>query len=366
METRADSSREAGGALAPEPPAGGGAAGEEFGVPKVLALAAGGTIARALAVAARLGIADRLAAGPLPAGELAKRTESHPEALDMLLGTLVLAGVLGREADGAYRLTEDSEVLRSDHPDSLRNTVMLIAETYDDAFRALSTTVRTGESAFPEVFGRPLYEHLAASPEEERVFDASMAELCRPVADQLASLYDFSGVRTVVDVGGGDGTMLGRVLDAHPTLRGVCVDRPSVCERARRGPHPAGDRISFEPADIFTEIPAGADRYLIKNVLHDWPMERQVRALTVIRRAMAGNAAARLLVVEPMLEAELAAPHVLAQMVICESGTRGIAEADMRRLLAAAGFTPLSVLPLTGGHQLFECAPAQAAESATG
>ncbi|GAB2889815.1 methyltransferase [Streptomyces mayteni] len=353
METRTESNQ------AIVPGLSGGEEQPDF--PRVLMLACGGTIARALAVAARLRIPDLLAAGPLSSGELAKRAECHPEALDRLLGTLALAGVLGRTADGGYRLTDESAVLRSDHPASLRNSVMLLAETYDDAFRGLLTTVTSGESAFREVFGVSLYEHLTANPEDERVFDAAMAEMCRPVAAELAAGYDFSGVRTVVDVGGGDGTLLGGILREHPGLRGVCVDRPSVCERAAARPHPAGDRIAFRPADIFTEVPAAGDRYVIKNVLHDWPMERQVRVLTAIRRAMTTTPGARLLVIEPMLEDELDAPHALAQMVLCEGGTRGFSEAGMRRLLTAAGFTPLSVGPLAGDHRLFECVPSPAA-----
>ncbi|WP_431042087.1 methyltransferase [Streptomyces sp. P1-3] len=337
---------------------------------RVMQLAAGGGFARALAVAARLGIADILDGGRLPYREIAARAGADPDVTRRLMETLTLCGVFDRDACGDYGLTAAFAQLRGGHPRSLRHFCVLMAETYDDAFAGLLGTVTTGESGFERVFGKPLYAHLEGDPEAERVFDAAMAELARPVVAELARRADFGTVRRVIDIGGGDGTVLAGVLAAHPRLEGVCVDRPSVCERARArlraeaDPQPAAERLTFRPADIFAEVPAGGDRYLLKNVLHDWDAERRLRILAVVREAMlrtaagngAGNGAApRLLIVEPIQEGDLDGAHTLFQMVMCGKGAEVFTEPEMHKLVQTAGFTLLSAERLAGGHHLFEC-----------
>ncbi|MER7516735.1 methyltransferase [Streptomyces sp. NPDC126499] len=334
---------------------------------QIARLAAGGCFARALGAAARLGLADVLEEGRLGHHDLAKRTGSDPDVMLRLLQVLAIGGVVERDDVGGYGMTEPFAALRSDHPGSLRNFCVLMAETYDDAFGALAHTLRTGESGFQKVFGVPLYEHLERDPETGRIFDGAMSELARPVVAALARRHDFSSVERVVDVGGGDGTTLAGVLAGHPHLTGVCIDRPSVCARAENARGPAGDRtgerITFHPADIFEEVPEGGDRYLLKNVLHDWPAEECERLLTAIGRAMRRTAEARdpgiapprLLVVEPLLDQESDAPHVLFQMVMCGKDLGGFSESDVRGLLRRSGFEPVLVERLAGGHHLFEC-----------
>ncbi|OON81675.1 hypothetical protein B1H18_05860 [Streptomyces tsukubensis] len=334
-------------------------------------IAAGGCLSRALATAAGLGIADIMDGGPLPHRTLAERTGSDPDVMLRLMQVLAMGGVVESDEDGAFAMTEAFTALRADHPRSLRNFCILMGEMYDDAFGALPHTVRTGESGFRHVFGVPLYEYLETEPEAGRIFDGAMSELARPVVAALTERHDFSAVRTVVDVGGGDGTVLAGILARHPHLTGVCVDRTSVCARAeeslRAGPgHRAVGRVTFHPADIFEEVPAGGDRYLLKNVLHDWSPEMCVRVLTAIGRAMRrtiearepGLAPPRLLVLEPLLDREPDAAHVLFQMVMCGKDAGGLGESDVRRLLQRAGLVPVHVERLAGGHHVFECVPA--------
>lgn len=337
---------------------------------RVLMLAGAGGMARALAVAARLGIPDLLDGGALPAPEIARRTSSDPDVLVRLLETLVFCGVFTCDDAGEFALSPDFAPLRADHPRSVRNLAILLAETYDDAAAAMMETVRTGRPAFPHVFGAPLYEFLEYRPDVGQVFDAAMAELARPTAAALAEEYDFADVRTLVDVGGGDGTVLSGILARHPHLRGICVDRPTVCARAEAAhAASAGDdvtaRITFAAADIFEEVPDGGDRYLLKNVLHDWPDETCLRVLTAIGRAIRrtcdarqpGLAPPRLLVLEPLLEQPTDAPHVLFQMLMCGKDAAGRGEPEMRALLERADFTPLSARPSAGGRHIFECVP---------
>ncbi|NUP35001.1 MAG: methyltransferase [Streptomycetaceae bacterium] len=337
---------------------------------RVLMLAGGGGMARALALAARLGIPDILDGGALPAPEIARRTASDPDVLARLLQTLVFCGVFTCDDAGGFALSPDFAPLRADHPRSVRNLAILMAETYDDACAAMPETVRTGRSAFQHVFGVPLYEFLEYRPDVGEVFDAAMAELARPTAAALAEEYDFAHVRTLVDIGGGDGTMLSGILARHPHLRGICVDRPTVCARgaaaqAASAGDPVAERITFTAADIFDEVPDGGDRYLLKNVLHDWPDETCLRVLTAIGRAVRrtadarqpGLAPPRLLVLEPLFDEPADAPHVLFQMLMCGKDAGGRGEPELRALLERADFTLVSARPSAGGRHVFECVP---------
>ncbi|MFF2012358.1 methyltransferase [Streptomyces sp. NPDC058195] len=331
----------------------------------LLVLASGGCFSRALGVAARLRIAEVLDGGSMSPQDIAGRTGSDPEVMLRLLQTLAMQGVFVREVNGWFRLAESSAALHSDHPRSVRNHCILLAETYDDAFAGLLQTLTNGRSGFENVFGMPLYEYLGQAPEAEQVFDAAMAELARPTAAAFAEQFDLSAAGRVIDVGGGNGTLLMSLLAHHPDLEGTCVDRPGVCTRAATrmaevADHPLAGRLRFQPADIFEEVPEGGGVYLLKNVLHDWSPEQGTRILTAVRRAMARTrlgVRARLIVLEPLLGRESDGAHALYQMLLCGKQVRGFQTADdVWRLHTAAGLEPLSVTRLSDGHHAFESA----------
>jgi C-methyltransferase len=338
---------------------------EELHEMTVARLAVGGWFSRALAVAARLGIADILQEEPLPHTEIAERTGSNPDVLLRMMQVLVFCGVAQRDEHGAFEITPQFAQLRTDHPWSMRYTTMLFGETYDDAFSGLLHTVQTGKSGFNEVFGVSLYEHLENDPEAARVFDLAMFELAKPVAATLLRRYDFSEVNTVVDVGGGGGAMLVGILAENPHLKGIVADRETTCVRGTAdlaaSAHSAlSDRISFVPSDFFEEVPAGGDRYILKNVLHDWTFESGQKILSTIGRAMTrtqqdGDVVPRLLVLEPLITNDFDATRELFQMVACEEGMFGQDVEGMRDLLDKAGFDVLSVDRLPTGHSVFEC-----------
>lgn len=327
---------------------------------EILKLAVSGWFARALAVAARLEIADILDGGSMSSAELAKRTGTDADVLHRLLQMLTVPGVLVRDGE-EFRLGEQFAPLRADHPFTQRHFTILAAELYDDAFAGLLHTVKTGRSGFKEVFGETLYEYLEHHPESAELFDQGMVDLAAPVAQCLLTVHDFTGARTIVDVGGGSGGVLPGLLAAHPALHGTVADRPSVCERGRRNLVRVADegvraRISFTPSDFFAEVPAGADRYLLKNVLHDWTYDNCVRVLRTVATAMADSPAdARLLVIEPLVETDLDSWRAVFQAVACDEGTLGLDEPALRRALDEAGLTVESVAPLPTGHKAIEC-----------
>jgi C-methyltransferase len=330
---------------------------------EILKLAISGWFARALAVAARLGIADILDGGALSGAEIARRTHSDPDMMYRLLQMLTVPGVVEQDGDGDFRLGEQYTALRNEHPFSQRHFAILAAELYDDAFVGLLHTVQTGKSGFRHVFDSSLYEYLESNPEVADLFDKGMVDLARPVAAELVLRHDFAGATTVVDVGGGNGGLLPGILAHHSHLRGVVVDRASVCARGkeslRRFASPKVlDRISFQPADFFAEVPAGGDRYILKNVLHDWTYDNCVRILRVVRDAMTRATSPqppRLLVVELLVEAGVDGWPAIIQTLICDEGMRGLDDAGLRRALDEAGFTVHSVDPLPTGHKVLDC-----------
>ncbi|MGA6163606.1 methyltransferase [Amycolatopsis magusensis] len=327
---------------------------------EIAKLAVSGWFARALGVAAELGLADILDGGAMSSEELARRTDSHPDVMLRLLQMLTVPGVVVRDDNGDFKIGEAFEALRSDHPISQRNFAILSAGLYDDAFAELGYTVRTGKSGFEKRFGATLYEYLEQQPETADLFDRGMVDLARPVGHELAKHHDFSGVRKVIDVGGGSGGLLPGILAVNPEIQGVVADRASVCERGKAKlaeVDPAlAKRISFAPADFFAEVPTGGDRYVLKNVLHDWTFDNCVRILGTVAKAIAASdRPGRLLVVEPLVESDFDGWRAMFQVLACDEGTLGLDEDEMRKALGEAGFAVLSVTRLLTGHKVLEC-----------
>jgi hypothetical protein len=339
----------------------------------VTELAGAAWLSRALGVVARLGVADLIEERPLSLEELAERTGTHQEALGYLMRLLVMTEIFGQDAEGRYLNTAKSGPLRTDHPESMRYFVMLSGEMYYDAWGGLLHTVRTGESASWHVLGGSIYTYMENHPDAADAYDKGMEDLARSAANHLATEYDFGSARTLVDIGGGNGALLRRILTAHQELRGIVVDRADVTERAAKELETTEEsglasRLSFQAGDFFTELPAGGDLYLLKNVLHNWNAENSVRIISTIGQAMAataadageGRPAPRLLIVEPLIEHDVdPVVRALFQMVICEPGTRSRSEADIRAQVTAAGLTVDAVTHIGTGHSLIECSLAK-------
>jgi len=318
-------------------------------------------VSSAVALAARLGIADLVAAQPRSVAELAAATGTSAPMLERLLRVLAATGLFKRIDDGSYMNSPDSELLRDDHPHSVRHICMLAGGEYYRAFGELAHTVATGEPAFRHLFGTSIYEYMESHRETAETYDAAMEDLARPVGELLARAYDFGGVREVVDVGGGRGALLRALLRAHPHLRGVSFDRADVCARAV-----AEERLGFVAGDFFAGVPPDADLYILKNVLHNWSDDSAVAILRSIAASMNGG---RLLVLEPLLgDGESSLPRLLddlMQAVISERGTAARTEPEMRALLERASLHVVSIDVLPTGHSVIVTEQARSTRSAT-
>ena len=253
----------------------------------------------AIRVAATLRLADSIAAGTRTPEALAVAVHADPDALERVMAHLVTAGVLTRN-DAGFGLTDVGEQLRDDHPAGVRPWLDLEGAIgrADLCFTELLHTVRTGEPAYPRRFGRPYWDDLSADAALFASFDALMGGRLAEDAPVVAEAYPWGGLGSVVDVGGGDGTLLLAILRAHPGLRGTVVDLAGPAARAEQAIASAGlgERAGAVVGSFFDELPAGAGGYLLSGVLHDWDDEPAGRILR--RCADAAGYAGRVLVVD--------------------------------------------------------------------
>lgn len=250
-----------------------------------------------LYVAAKLRIADLLADGPRSSAALAEATGAHLQALYRLLRALVGLGLLARVTAGSdgegdrWELTPLGSALREDAPDSQRAWILTMGEFGYPVWGELLYSVRTGRPAFEQVFGQSYYDYMAIHPEAAGTWDRMMDDSAREWLAPLAANLDFSGVGTLVDVGGGHGTFLAAALRANPHLRGILFDLPHVVAGAEPLLREMGvaDRCEVVGGDMFAELPTGGGAYCLARVLFNWDDQHALALLTNCRRAMASG-----------------------------------------------------------------------------
>jgi SAM-dependent methyltransferase len=330
------------------------------GASRLLDIIGGSWMSQAVYVAAELRIADLLAGGPKRVDELAKAAGCHPPSLARLMRGLASLGICVEWEDGRFDLTPMGSLLRSDAPDSLRSWAIVWGKLQWPVWGNLLHSVRTGESARTLVLGTKGYEHLARDAEAATVFNRAMTEVTRLVANEVARVYDFSGARRIVDVGGGYGQLVTAILKAHPKARGVVVDMPHASEAAKLYARDAGvaERCEFVAGDFFESVPPGGDAYLLKSVLHNWNDEKSALILRNCGRAMPRGA--KLLLVERIFPARLdvsPAHQAVARSdlnMLVGPGGHERTEVEFRNLLGAAGFTPVEVFATSTEFSIIE------------
>jgi hypothetical protein len=330
-------------------------------------IATGHYFSRAIHLAAKLDVAGLLKDGPRGCDELAGATGTHASALRRVLRLLASVGVFDEQADGRFALSPLGTFLRSDVPGNARAGVLLFGGPRgQDSWGDLEYCVRTGEPAYRKRGVTDPFVEMAKDPETAANFDAAMADFTRMIAIAVASAYDFAGLRTVVDVGGGNGALLVGILQAFPHLQGTVFDQPHVVERAAAAiaASGVGDRCRTAGGDFFREVPSGADAYLVKHVIHDWDDERALAILRNVHRALAASAGGKLLLVEgvypPRVDQSLASRGAAANdvnMLVATGGRQRSAE-EFRTLYGAAGFTLTRIVPTPAPVCVIEGVPA--------
>ncbi|MCX2947864.1 methyltransferase [Lentzea sp. NEAU-D7] len=304
----------------------------------------------ALRVAVTLGLPDRLRDNPATAHELAPELDLDPLALDLLLAHLTTLGVVERTASG-YRTTYFGALLCVNVGNGLNNLLHhdSAAGRADLAFVDLIHSVRTGGPAYPVRYGQDFWTDLAEHRHLRDAFDRQMTDRMRNWVPQVVRNYDWSRFGTLVDVGGGHGSLLAAILTANPAMRGHLVELGETAAGARAvlGLYGLADRTEVTGSSFFDPLPAGADAYLLFDILHDWDDERAHRILA--RCAEAAGERGRILVVESLGEST---EFDLVMLVHFGGRDRGLH--DFERLASAHGLRLESVTQVTDGRSLLE------------
>jgi len=229
-------------------------------------------------------------------------------------------------------------------------------------FEHILDTVRTGKPGADIALGTDIFSFFAQHPQNAARFDAAMSERTAAYAPSVARTCDFSDLRTVIDVGGGKGTLLVEILRRNPHLQGIVFEMPAVAARAEAVLDAAdlGNRCEVLAGDFFTAVPPGADCYVLANVLHDWEDARAVEILGNCRRAMAG--AGRVLIVERLIPGDPAGavPTLLSDInMLVLTGGQERTNDEYGALLAAAGLRLTAVRPVAAPYGVIEGRPAQ-------
>ncbi|MFF3441514.1 methyltransferase [Streptosporangium sp. NPDC002721] len=316
---------------------------------ELMRILTGGWVAEATFAAVRLGVADTIAGHRLSPGEIAEKVGAHPEALGRLLRLLAGVGLADVDEDGRYGLTPMGALLGRDR---LGPLVELYGEDYfGAAWRGLPHTLRTGETAFEHVFGEPVFAHLKGDPGKASVFNAGMAAGAA-FFREVPVAHDFSGARTVVDLAGGTGALLGTVLRDHPEAGGILFDVPGVVANAPAHLDRMGvlERCELVGGDLFESVPEGGDVYLLSRILHDWDDDRCVRLLRNCARAMGKGA--ELLVIERVVSADTHLPLAFDLHMMVMTGGRERTEEEYRALLESAELLPGELVDLPLGMRM--------------
>jgi len=329
------------------------------GKPSLQSLLDGYRSTALLYAAAKLKIPDHLARQPLSISELSAQLQVDTEALHRLLRGLVALGICAEKNPGVFELTPMGNRLRSDVAGPEYNLAILNGEEYAPAWNHLWHSVKTGETAFDNLFGETPWQHRQKNPELNQRFNTWLERGAAEAGTELLSVYDFSCHQIATDIGGGQGALLSAVLKGCPSLNGILFDQPHVVAEARIHLASSGlsARCEIIEGDFFKTVPAGADVYILKSILHDWDDETCGTILKHCRAAMKDGQA--LLVLEKLMPARveerpstvLGDLHMLAVTGGCERTAE-----EYGRMFAAAGFALKKISPLKTGHSVLEVA----------
>jgi ubiquinone/menaquinone biosynthesis C-methylase UbiE len=325
----------------------------------LLQMSSGYWISQSLYAAAKLGIADLVRDSAKHCDQLAKATDTKADALYRLMRGLASVGVFAEQEPGYFTLTPIAQGLRSDIPGSMRDSILLGGSEYYQAWGNLLYSLQTGENGFEQIYGTSVFDYYQHNTESGAIFDRAMKNISEAIKPAIVNGYDFSDINKLVDVGGGNGSLIAAILKANPHLRGILFDQNTAIATAsevltREG---VSDRTEVIAGDFFESVPQGADAYFLKYVLHNWDDEQAIAILRNCHRAM--NATGKLLVAEQVIppgnepfSGKLIDLHMLVTLGGCER-----TEAEYQELFEAAGFSLSKIIPTRSNVSIIEGLP---------
>ncbi len=323
----------------------------------MLQLISGFWISRCIYVAAKLGIADLVKNESKTAAELAAVTGTNGPSLFRVMRALASVGVFSQDAEGRFAITALSETLRSDIRGSLRAFAMTeLGEEHYPAWGELLHSVRTGEIAFNHAFGMPVWEFFAKHPDNATIFNDAMSGMTAQANEAILSQYDFAGINTLVDIGGGHGGLITSILQRYPAMNGILFDSPQVIEGAKAPVDASGvgDRCRLVAGNFFESVPEGGNAHILKWIIHDWNDDQSVAILKNCHRALPENG--KLILVEAVVPASNE-PHFskfIDLNMLVMTGGRERTEEEFRALYKTAGFRLTRVVPTDSPFSVIE------------
>ena len=315
-------------------------------------MAMGGWISAAIAGIARLNIADELSArGPMTAAEIASNLNLNADSLQRVLRACASVGLFTEDASGKFGLTPLSEVLTTASPASIKAFVREMGGWWLKMFHTLPDGVRTGKPQVRQVVGMDSWwEFLNANPEELENFGESMKSNSLASMRGVLAHYDFSGVRKIVDIGGGFGHLAIALLEKYPSLRATVFDLPDLTPVSKKnfsGTEDVASRLEFTGGDMFSSVPAG-DCFIMKHILHDWNDERSQAILRACHRSLEPNG--RLLCVDsvlpPLGDTGATPAKFLDLLMMLGLDGKERTRQQWEDLYASAGFRLRNIIPL--------------------
>ena len=315
---------------------------------------------QAIYVAAKLGIADLLKDGPRGTEELASAVSVNSHNLYRVLRTLASVGIFSQTKDNLFELTPQAEYLRSDVPGSLCSWALLAGQ--DWFLRSLGQllhSVKTGQTAFDSVHNMGLFEYFGQNVEAGELFDQAMTGVTQGATEAVLDAYDFSGIDTIVDVGGGHGALIISILKKYPEMRGILFDLPSVIQRAKvsLAEEVILERCELVGGDFFHQVPSGGDAYIMKAVIHDWDDDRALTILRNCRQAMSENG--KLLLVDNVVPSgnEPSPQKVNDLLMMVFTGGINRTQPEYESLLGFSGFKMSKIIPTQTWLSVIEGSP---------
>ena len=239
---------------------------------------------------------------------------------------------------------------------SLRGWAMMNSQEWHmRGWEHLEFCVRTGKQALDKIYGKQAFEFFADNPDAAAIFNQAMTDLSRLDSPAVAQAYSFEGIRSIIDVGGGHGLLLATILQANPALKGTLYEIPAVIEGAHSGPlAPVMDRCTLVAGDMFTSVPPGADAYIMKHIIHDWPDDLCLKILKSCRSGV--NPGGKLLVVDNVIQPGNgfdSGKFLDLEMLIFPGGHER-SEVQFRDLFAASGWRLNRIVPTPSGACIVE------------
>jgi SAM-dependent methyltransferase len=317
----------------------------------------GGLAAQSVYVAAKLGIADLLANGPRTVKDLAEETDTHAPSLYRVLRALSSFGIFEENDGEQFALTPTASLLRSGVTGSLRDCAIFMGEDWHwEVWGKTLYSVRTGNPAWKEVHGQTVFPYFATNQKASKIFDDAMSSFTTLATTAVVEAYDFSSVRTLVDIAGGHGRLLTGILAANANMRGVLFDLPHVIAGAREGINTSelASRVELATGDFFVAVPANGDAYIMKHIIHDWDDAQALQILKNIGKAMKPDG--RVLLVESVIT-ERNKPDfgklMDIEMLVSPGGKERTAR-EYEQLFARAGLTLTQIVPTNSPYSIIE------------